>query len=295
MKKSTKTEQKIYKEYNFEYYPLSDFINVNNFTHGKNAFVLSVNCQTIIKGFGEDKFESKCQVICSKEDLENMLKFPENINFNTLNNLNYLNKTNLFLASDEYINFYTQYGERGSSLAEYYGATQPPTFKGDLLEALKNNEYSIFEYCQETDIPYYLKDKDNHKFFAPIRLDYIMAEINEKVFNLDALLMFLKDKDNIILCNDDRKAKFFKTPLKENQNIKDFILEIPYYNREDEDDAKYCIELYLMPNKEEAQQISEWKENKDKSEDIYSYQQYIIHHVLDGLAFRKNVTNRFKM
>ena len=72
-----------------------------------------------------------------------------------------------------------------------------------------------------------------------------------------------------ILCNDDRKAKFFKTPLKENQNIKDFILEIPYYNREDENDAKYCIELYLIPNKEEAQQISEWKENKDKFKDIY--------------------------
>ena len=241
----------------------------------------------MINGFGEDKFESKCQLICSKEDLENMLKFPENIKFNTINNLNSSNKTNLFLASDEYIKFYTQYGERGSSLAEYFGATQPSIFKGDLLKALRNNEYSVFEYCQETDIPYYFKDKDNHKFFAPIRLDYIMAEINEKEFNLDALLMFLKDKDNIILCNDDRKTKFFKTPLKENQNIKDFILEIPYYNREDENDAKYCIELYLMPNKEEAQQISEWKENKDKFKDIYSYQKYIIQYVLDGSAFRK--------
>lgn len=296
MKKTLSTVQEIHKKYNFEYFPLSDFLNVKNFTNGDNIFVISIECETIIEGFNERRFINNWEAFCTQEDLKDILDHPDKIDFEEVNNSKYTNKTNLFLAKKDYIDFFTKYGEEGSTLSDYYNKKSPPMLDCDFLSALKSDDYRVLEYCKETNIPYYFKDEDNNLFFAPIHLDYIMANINEKEFDLPALLSFLKEKDNLVFSDNQRRHNLYQSPLDENKKLEDFILEVPYYNRNDDDDEKYYLDFFVLPNQDEAKQILEWKEVHNNFSDIHSYQQYIIHHVLDGLAFKnnKNPSKKFK-
>jgi hypothetical protein len=284
-------------EYTVEHMPLSDATDVSNFISGDKTHIIKYNKKTTITATGQKDKEASFtkQNLVSTEVLNKILANPENFDKITEND-DAFSKNPIILVMNEFIDIYKAQG--------IYTVIDQMMGQKDGVKPHDFTEYNVFDNANEPGFMFVqfidnehslrvIKDKDGNFTGEPMVFDYIGAKLDNGSYDLDVLIEYLMQRDDVAFITSDRysygKNRLLKCPLKgDEEGMQDIIADIPSYNSEE--DRTETISLVYYPKSEDVIKMMNWKmSEEDKKNQVYGVDTYAVQTLLGCQKFRKDV------
>lgn len=284
-------------DYTVEHVPLSDIIDVTNFLNGNKTHIIKYNKKTTITATGQENKESSFtkQALVSNEVLNKILANPENFEKITENNEAFSNNPIVFVKN-EFIDIYKAQGIY-TVIDQMMGnkdGPKPNDFREmNVFDNVNEPGHIFVQFIENKNSLRVIKDKDNNFIGEPMNFDYIGAKLDNGSYDLDVLVEYLMQRDDVAFVTSDKysynKNRLLKCPLKgDEEGVQDIISDIPHYNAE-EDRTEY-ISIVYYPKSEDVLKMMNWTmSEQDKKNQVYGVDTYAVQILLGCQQFRKDV------
>lgn len=279
MKKTIKQNYSVTNTYDIEFKPLSEFTDTKQFT--PDLFVVKVTNDEKKEGFYNTKNQQIWNGIINQEKLDMILANPEK----TKNEDSTIRIENpVWAVKPGFIKHFVENGFNHifSDLNKEDKKIEMSSF--NIKNVIDNTE--PVEFIQLVPNEQHLriwKDNKGTCYTEPMIFNYVSAQLDNKKYDLDALVEHFMQRDDIAFISDSEgysfsgNKKLLKYPLKGTEpEIKHIISDIPSYNAEDGRTETICIVYY--PKSEDLEKILAFKDRQDKR--YYNLDTYIIGEIL---------------
>lgn len=279
-------EQQINRKYFVEYENIENFKDISGFNLKEKLFVVNVEKVTKTIDFQGGKEISSLidknvnDGIVSESILKKIIKEPHHFE--------------KIKRSDQDTNFMFFHNDAIELLKKFNRKKELEDFnkenKISLMEALKNDDYQLYEYLKNDNLYHLFRNNNNEYIHEPIVLCYIEAGLDNYNYDLDTFAEYLSTKNNLSFIVEEGYGRqvILDTPLQGNEeNIDRIIQDIPRYNAEEGKDE--TINLVYYPTSDELKEMAEWKYDKNsKIKEIFNLKNYIVFEMLGGKEFFKH-------
>lgn len=284
-------------DYTLEHMPLSDATDITNFLNGDKTHIIKYNKKTTISATGQADKESSFtkQALVSNEVLNKILANPENFEKITENNEAF-SKNPIVFVMDEFVDVYKAQGIYtiiDQMMGNKDGVKPNDLREMNVFDNVNEPGFKFVQFIDNKNSLRVIKDKDNNLISEPMVFDYIGAKLDNGSYDLDVLIEYLMQRDDVAFITSDRYSygsnRLLKCPLKgDEEGIEDIIADIPDYNSDG--GRSETISLVYYPKSEDVVKMMEWKmSEEDKRKEIYSIETFAVQTLLGCQKFRKDL------
>ncbi len=289
MKIVKQTEFVTKNDYEINYRPLSEAVDVTHFINGNNLFLMDYTNSTKVSGCINKESSENIQRIVSTETLAKITDNPSSFHQVAKEDNSYI-----YYVKKGFLEYQKEIGDN-SVLAEMRKKEAQSLNDFVNKKCFNHSDDSQYEFIQFVHNKNHLKvwkDSKGEMCMTPFVFDYISANLDNGTYHLDSLIEHLMQRDDVaFIINISRWAedecKLLKCPLSENEpGLNRIISDIPGYNAEEGKDE--TITLVYYPKPEHIDSIMNWEHDKnDRGGRIWNLDNYIVRDLLGCDKFSK--------
>lgn len=294
------------KTHNFSYkteiqfIPVSEIFDVNHFKINEPILIVKFNSHCIetsqvdekstqqtTKNFVFQGLLFKSQIIALEKNPESFMSIFQQFE----------QKSHIYFVHNDYCNAFRNFGINTSMSEKFdpFIETQK-IMSASIFDIVSNSNFKPEEYTmiqmQKNSYRTTFVNANNEYFIEPIPFNYIDGGVHNMNYDLEKFKVKLLETPNIIfdIKTGYSKHEYFESENLTQENQKNLIQEIPYYNQDE--NRTHFLSFYWKPDSEMAKKIMELPKDEKFIRDlnvdfIYDWRSYLIYEFLNG----KNVVS----
>lgn len=287
MKQKTTTSYTVNTSYELEYDLLSSYVNTKNLNDADALYIVQLIVNEETTGSFNKKTSKVWSDIITEKHYNELLAAPHDYENIAKNNRI---AHPIALIKPQYLDFFVKYGSYGelSKLEHIENLNRADYISTNPFQDIVKPEFTVFQYLNNHNLSYYMKDIYGKNYITPIILDYTDGSLDNSTFELDGLVEHLSTRKDVAFLlenNYSKEPSILYGPLKgDEKGLNRIIQDIPSYNADE--DRTESIAIVYYPQEKDVERLLNWNSKEDPNK-FWSVKQFIISEVLEGKQFSK--------